>query len=115
MTGSTLCTVGTLLHEMGHVIGLWHEQSRADRGAYVTVSYANVIKGSWGNFLSNTNDEQILAPYDYASVMHYLPYAFSANGLAVIETIPAGIPLAGYEGVPAQFVESDEAAVPLFD
>jgi Astacin (Peptidase family M12A)/Chitobiase/beta-hexosaminidase C-terminal domain/Divergent InlB B-repeat domain len=115
MTGSTLCTIGTLLHEMGHVIGLWHEQSRPDRGTYVTVSYPNVIKGSWGNFQSNADDEQILAPYDYASVMHYLPYSFSATGLAVIETIPAGIPLAGYEGVPAQFVASDEPAVPVFD
>jgi hypothetical protein len=115
MTGSTRCTVGTLLHEMGHVIGLWHEQSRPDRGTYVTVSYANVIKGSWGNFQSNTDDEQILAPYDYASVMHYLPYSFSANGLAVIETIPAGIPLASYEGVPANFVASNEPAVPVFD
>jgi hypothetical protein len=115
MTGSTNCTIGTILHEMGHVIGLWHEQSRPDRGTYVTVSYANVIKGSWGNFQSNTDDEQILAPYDYASVMHYLPYSFSANGLAVIETIPAGIPLASYEGVPAHFVASDEPAVPVFD
>ncbi len=115
MTGSTNCTIGTILHEMGHVIGLWHEQSRPDRGTYVTVSYPNVIKGSWGNFLSNTDDEQILAPYDYASVMHYLPYSFSANGLAVIETIPAGIPLASYEGVPAQFVASNEPAVPVFD
>src|SRR5580698_9290656 len=28
MNGSTNCTVGTILREMGHVIGLWHEQHR---------------------------------------------------------------------------------------
>ncbi len=114
MTGSTSCNVGTLLHEMGHVIGLWHEHSRPDRNNYVSVNYANVIKGSWGNFLIASDDQQILGPYDYASVMQYVPYAFTRNGQPVIESIPAGIPLAGYSGVPAQPV-SGGAAQPNFD
>src|SRR5271170_4825892 len=50
MWGSTACTVGTIMHEMGHVIGLWHEQSRSDAGTYIAEHYSNVIKGSWGNF-----------------------------------------------------------------
>src|ERR1700683_4643153 len=102
MTGSTNCSVGTILHEMGHVIGLWHEQSRSDRDTYVTINYNNVIKGSWSNFQIVTDNEQILSAYDYASVMQYIPYAFTRNGGVVIESIPAGIPLGGYEGVPAQ-------------
>lgn len=53
MTGSTACTIGTILHEMGHIIGLWHEQSRPDAvPTYITVNYNNVIKGSWSNFQS---------------------------------------------------------------
>jgi len=115
MTGSTSCTIGTLLHEMGHVIGLWHEQSRPDRGTYVTVNYSNVIKGSWPNFEIQTDDVQTLGPYDYASVMHYIPYAFTRNGEAVIETIPAGMPLGGYEGVPARAGVSGAPAQPAFD
>jgi hypothetical protein len=115
MGGSTACTIGTILHEMGHVIGLWHEQSRPDRDTYITINYANVIKGSWGNFEVVTDNQQILGPYDYASVMQYIPYAFSRNGGDVIETIPAGIPLAGYEGVPAQAGEDGGPALPTFD
>jgi hypothetical protein len=115
MTGSTTCTIGTILHEMGHVIGLWHEQSRPDRDTYITVAYANVIKGSWSNFEIITDNSQILSPYDYASVMQYIPYAFTRNGLAVIETLPAGIPLSGYEGVPSQAGATGEPALPPFD
>jgi hypothetical protein len=115
MNGSTNCTVGTILHEMGHVIGLWHEQNRTDRASYITVSYANVIRGSWGNFQIQTDDVQILGPYDYASVMQYPPYSFTANGLAVIETTPAGMPLSSYEGVPALAGASGNPAEPAFD
>lgn len=116
MTGSTACTVGTILHEMGHVIGLWHEQSRSDAANYVTLNYNNVIKGSWSNFQPVTDNAQILGPYDYASVMQYIPYAFTRNGEAVIESIPAGIPLSGYEGVPpTQVGTSGAPAQPAFD
>jgi len=115
MAGSTDCTIGTILHEMGHVIGLWHEQSRPDRDTYVTVNYDNVIKGSWSNFQIDTDNQQILAGYDYASVMQYIPFAFSRDGGPVIESIPAGIPLSGYEGVPAYAGAPGTAALPKFD
>lgn len=115
MTGSTNCTVGTILHEMGHVIGLWHEQTRSDRDSYITVNYNNVIKGSWSNFQIATDDEQVLSPYDYASVMQYIPFAFSRNGGPVIETIPAGMPLAGYAGVPSRAGPAGTPAQPVFD
>jgi hypothetical protein len=98
---NTDCSVATLLHEMGHIIGLYHEQTRTDRDSYITVNYNNVIKGSWtGNFAINTQNQQLLSPYDYASVMQYPSYVDSRNGGPVIETIPAGIPLQGTEGVP---------------
>lgn len=100
MGGSTACAVGTILHEMGHVIGLWHEQSRPDRDSYITVNYNNAIKGSWSNFEIVTQNAQTLGLYDYASLMQYPPYSFSRNGGPVIETIPAGIPLSNVEGVP---------------
>lgn len=101
MGGSGSCTVTTLLHELGHVIGLWHEQQRSDRAKYITVSSANGIRGSWGNFAITLEDQQLLTPYDYASVMEYPPFAFTRDGGPVIESVPAGIPMQGVEGVPA--------------
>jgi hypothetical protein len=109
MTGSGTCTVGTILHEMGHVIGLWHEQSRPDRNTFVSVNYGDAIKGSWSNFEQFADNVQLLTPYDYASVMQYPPYSFSRNGGPVIDSIPAGIPLGGSEGVPAN-VAADYSA-----
>jgi hypothetical protein len=101
MGGSGSCSVTTILHEMGHIIGLYHEMTRSDRDGYVTVNYNNVIKGSWtSDFAINTQNQQLLSPYDYASVMQYPSFVLSRNGGPVIETVPAGIPLQGTEGVP---------------
>jgi hypothetical protein len=100
MNGSAQCTVGTILHEMGHIIGLYHEQSRSDANYFINPNYGNVIKGSWGNFEEISQNAATLGLYDYASVMQYPAYSFSRNGGPVIETIPAGIPLANVDGVP---------------
>jgi hypothetical protein len=100
MTGSFLCTEGTILHEMGHVIGLWHEQSRSDRDTYVTVNYQNLIKGSRFNFDIVQDNVQNLTFYDYASLMQYPAFSFTRNGGPAIETIPAGMPVSSFDGIP---------------
>jgi Astacin (Peptidase family M12A)/Divergent InlB B-repeat domain len=105
MDGSTSCTVGTILHEMGHIIGLWHEQSRSDHGTYINVHYSNSIKGSWSNFETPADNYQDLTSYyDYASLMEYPSFSFTSSGNPVIETIPAGMPLNSSEGVPVPAV-----------
>ncbi len=100
MTGSFLCAEGTILHEMGHVIGLWHEQSRSDRDTYVTLNYQNIIKGSRFNFDIIQDDVQNLTLYDYASLMQYPAFSFIRNGGPGIETIPDGMPLGSFDGIP---------------
>jgi hypothetical protein len=84
--GSVKCDLGTLLHEMGHVVGLYHEMSRPDRDNYITINTGNVIKGSEANFAILGDNFQDLTLFDYASVMEYIPYAFTRNGGAVIES-----------------------------
>ena len=60
-------------HEIGHAMGVLHEQSRPDRNDYVTVNFNNIISGTENNFYFY--DESIVAcgmtPYDIGSVMHY--------------------------------------------
>ncbi|EDO36645.1 predicted protein, partial [Nematostella vectensis] len=41
---------GTILHELGHVIGFWHEQMRPDRDDYVEVLHQNIVEGEKHNF-----------------------------------------------------------------
>lgn len=104
--GASNCSFGTLLHEMGHVVGLWHEQSRPDRNTYVSFNYQNVIKGSASNFAILSDNAQTVGFYDYASVMHYIPFAFSRNGGPVLESIPAGILLSNEVGYTAADVDT---------
>jgi len=95
---SNPCALGTILHEMGHTIGLWHEQSRPDRDTYVSVNYDNLIKGSISNFNQIYDNAVVSTLFDYASIMEYPAFSFSRNGGPAIESIPAGIPLSNYTG-----------------
>ena len=73
---------GTIAHELGHNIGLWHEQSRYDRDKYIEVIEENIKPEDLSNFDKLTRAEintQGLT-YDYDSIMHYRANAFSKNG-----------------------------------
>jgi hypothetical protein len=89
--GSTNCTVAAILHEMGHALGLYHEQSRYDRDSFITFNLNNVIDGQEYAFAQPVGNGQDLGTYDYASIMHYYAYAFSRNGRTTMESKPAGI------------------------
>jgi hypothetical protein len=107
--GSAACTIPTILHELGHTIGLWHEQSRPDRNTYISVNYDNLIKASIANFNQIYDNAQTFGTlFDYASIMEYPAFAFSRNGGPAIESIPAGIPLSNQTGYSATDMDGIE-------
>jgi hypothetical protein len=72
-TGQDCFTRGTVLHEMGHAAGLWHEQQRCDRDNYVYVSYPS---WDWGAAVNHEKKCGLYlldaGPYDYSSRMGYV-------------------------------------------
>ena len=80
----TGCGIGSAIHEIGHALGAWHEQSRADRDDFVQIVSANIDPRFKSNFDKHIQDGDDLGPYDHGSIMHYPATAFSINGQATI-------------------------------
>ncbi|XP_033837344.1 meprin A subunit beta-like [Periophthalmus magnuspinnatus] len=79
-------------HEFLHALGFFHEQSRYDRDEYVTIEFQNIIKRYESNFEKQSEKYSTThgVPYDYMSVMHYGPNAFSnGNGSTITTKDPA--------------------------
>lgn len=93
------CERGQAIHEIGHAVGLWHEQSREDRATFVRVVWANIQAGREHNFDQHIADGDDIGPYDYGSIMHYPALAFSRNGQPTLIPIKAGAQIGQRDGL----------------
>ncbi|XP_040572980.1 zinc metalloproteinase nas-1 [Lepeophtheirus salmonis] len=98
--------LGVIIHELLHILGFSHEQTRSDRDQYVEIKWENIQSGTHSNFWRALGEnEPATIPYcgnvgidqydncyagfrassfgldyDYGSIMHYGLKYFSING-----------------------------------
>ncbi|CAH2093653.1 unnamed protein product [Euphydryas editha] len=77
---------GEIAHEIMHILGFSHEHTRPDRDRYITILWENIKPGYKKYFEVRKEDYLSNLPYDYASVLHYPPRAFSKNGQVTLVT-----------------------------
>jgi hypothetical protein len=71
---------GTFMHEMGHAVGLGHEHTRIDSEDFIEIRWPKIRLPFQSYFQPRGQSTIEVGAYDYGSIMHYGPDAFSIDG-----------------------------------
>ncbi|EDV58035.1 seminal metalloprotease 1 [Drosophila erecta] len=85
--------IGSIIHELLHVLGFEHQHVAHNRDQYVSIQWENINPVYNINFFNNDNStawHDFHEGYDFESVMHYVPKAFSKNGQPTIVPLQDG-------------------------
>lgn len=100
MLGWCMNYVPFIIHELGHVAGLWHEHQREDRDTYINVP-ENLPQNAAHNFMKATNTDSRGLDYDFASIMHYpMSTSWSGYGTVTMTMTEQGLNLYTEQGSP---------------
>eukprot|EP00747_Dinoflagellata_sp_TGD_P149454 gnl/TRDRNA2_/TRDRNA2_177014_c0_seq1.p1 gnl/TRDRNA2_/TRDRNA2_177014_c0~~gnl/TRDRNA2_/TRDRNA2_177014_c0_seq1.p1 ORF type:complete len:756 (-),score=139.09 gnl/TRDRNA2_/TRDRNA2_177014_c0_seq1:73-2340(-) len=69
-------SIGTMIHEIGHALGMAHEHVRKDRDQFVNIHFDNIIPG-FENQFQKSDGAYTGNEYDLLSVMQYDAFSFA--------------------------------------
>lgn len=96
------CTTGSVMHEIGHALGLEHEHTRPDRDQFIIINWDNIDPTKQHNFNVAPAGSRPIGEYDYNSIMHYGPKNFSINQQVTITPRFASTGVIGQRRSPSQ-------------
>ncbi|KAH6942753.1 hypothetical protein HPB50_009816 [Hyalomma asiaticum] len=90
--GARCANVGTVMHELMHAAGFYHEHSRSDRDEYIDIYKENIRPEKLRQFQKmHPSENRLLTPFDVHSIMMYGSSTFArVEGLITMLTKDGG-------------------------